>query len=253
MEEETCILCGDEGPLTAEHLYPTWYSKMRSDLKFSFSGTLPGASQVVTRDVQKFDLAPAVLCKQCNNEWGSRLEEAIQPTLALMADGHVTTISLPMAKSLATWATLKFMVGEFLESVGRTPFFEPEQRRSLRNKRRPPVGTAIYLGRYVGEFSKTGRYWDQRANLSASGGEIEDIESLCANLAIGQAVFQLISFSRPDDLFAHSPIVQQVGSWKKALIKLWPLPEGPFNWPPIEAIDDLAFAGLVRRWDQPGS
>ena len=251
-DDLACILCGNGGPLGPEHIWPTWYSNMRRGLKFGFDGTIAGKPHT-TRRVQKFDLAPEVLCYPCNNEWGSRLEVAASRLLKPMIDGKVQTLSGPSLATLARWATLKFMVSEYL-SEDRSTFHSTEDRSYLRRRNRPPAGTTLWIGRYVGDFHLAGRYDDRRTELSLSTDDSELVMAWAAQLTIGQVVIQLFALGDHDRIsqLPGLQVQQSRADWGASMYQLWPVPERPYNWPPPRALDDAGFKALSHRWDQVG-
>lgn len=96
-----CLFCGITQPLTREHVFPDWIRKSgrRPSEGVEQSSVLPRPLRV---DCYTWRLK--VMCKICNNEWGSALEQAAQPSLEMMIEGQVVQLAPPAQESLAKWA-----------------------------------------------------------------------------------------------------------------------------------------------------
>jgi hypothetical protein len=129
--DPACILCGAPPPLTGEHLWPDWYNRQQSEsytyeLETIIQDDMP---QYAPKDA--LDLKPEVLCAECNNEWGSRLETVLARILGPMARGEAGRLDRQQQQLVAAWFYLKAMVAEHLvpPERRRRRFFELEQRR----------------------------------------------------------------------------------------------------------------------------
>jgi hypothetical protein len=252
MTHDLCMLCEASGPLEKEHIWPDWYSRFRPGIEFEFAGTIAG-HPYKRRPAQKFDLAPKVLCRTCNGVFGSQMEDSLSAVLKPMVDGGRRALSIPLMTQLSAWATLKFMAIDLMAS-GRTPFFSQKERAYLRRKSRPPVGSALWIGRYVGHNRRTGSFSDQRSALIVETDDSIEHDSWSATYTIGEVVIQLFAIQGHDRLgrIPNLQLVQSRPDWEKAMLQIWTPADSPFNWPPSEALDDLGLDALVARWKQSG-
>jgi hypothetical protein len=258
MAPKTCILCGAPGPLTKEHIWPDWYSELKPERRYSLE-SIHGDEPPTYREATSLDLKPRVLCKPCNNEWGSTLEGKIRPLLEPLSEGRQEiVVTLPAARRLATWAALKFMVAEHLTKEHRPLFFIDKERRWLREKERPPKQVTLWLGRYVGRQFDAGWFMDQRSLLPFADDPSAEADLYVQTISVGQALIQMLAFhvfptdpkDRRKQIEVFFPVDRSV-KWSEALVQLWPLPESRFRWPPPRAVDDAGFLKLARRWHEP--
>lgn len=117
-----CVFCETNNANSREHFYSEW---MHDLLPIGPQGTYTGEiidEHPKTREVTRHDkrVKPGelytkkmkVVCKTCNNEWMSGIEEAVKPLLASFIKGDAITLDADQLKLVAQWATLKTMVCE---------------------------------------------------------------------------------------------------------------------------------------------
>jgi hypothetical protein len=159
----TCILCGAPPPLTGEHLWPDWYNRQQPvENWYVLESTIQGEVPEYTRR-EELDLKPEVLCRECNSEWGSDLEQSVSRILLPMTRGEERHLDRAQTQLVSAWFYLKAMVSEHLVPGDRRlrRFFQPEDGQYLRLNREPPEGTAIWIGRYEGTRADAGWVMDR--------------------------------------------------------------------------------------------
>ena len=146
-----CILCGNPPPLTGEHVFPDWYSRLHPERNYEIESII-GSNDPTYEPRNSLDLKPEVLCEPCNNRWGSTLENKAKRDIEPMSQGEDHTIGITSARRLAAWACLKAMVAEHLVADHReTMFFTEDERRHLRTTAHPPECVkGVWVGRYIG-------------------------------------------------------------------------------------------------------
>ena len=190
-----------------------------------------------------------MLCKPCNTKWGSTFENRTKPDIWPICEGETRVVSLLSARRLAAWLCLKAMVAEYLADDGSFTwrFFDQSEREHLRQRAHPPECVkAVWIGRYVGERGDGGWFMDQRFAVRLTADPETIGELYVVTLAIGELVFQLVALSRvvstdPSDdrksVHAVLPFIID-GPWEDALIRIWPVPTEPAEWPPrLSCID----------------
>lgn len=264
MGSNSCILCGTKPPprLTGEHIWPDWYNKQQPDFRYELETVLERGEPVV-RPTQGMNLKPRVLCGPCNNDWGSKLEERVEPILTPMMRGDAGVLGASEMQLLSGWFTLKVMASEYLVPAGirsRT-FFDLDNGRHLRATLRPPEGVRIWIGRYVGTRSKAGWITDRSSAREVSTEPRAGSFWHSVTYSIGQVLLHLFAASRPiliDSTVRHDEHLDPIsyvwrwapGDWDSCLIPIWePPPSGPVRWPPQKAFDDKAFVYLADRWN----
>ncbi len=252
MKATECILCGAPPPLTKEHIWPRWFSTLWPEQAFDVHTDMPGRGPESHRSL-RLDTAVGVLCMDCNNTWGSRLEQDVQPLLEPMSQGRRQVVSVPDAIRVSAWLVLKAACCEYLaaETHRAGTFFTTDQRRYLRGRRRPPASTyQVWAGRYVGSEFPAGRLlcWHSRYVVA------DDVrpEMYTWTFSMGEALFQVLGIQPTDGWkpTIHGPVSLDD---PRRLPSLWPPPIAPFTWAPSTVFDDSGFLGFARRWQTPGN
>jgi hypothetical protein len=252
---KACILCGTKGPLTREHIWPQWYSSMHPTREYMLESIL-GTDRPTYRRAASLDLQPRVLCGTCNSHWGKDLEEAVRPRLTGMTRGRSEIITLPFARQLAAWATLKIMAAQHLVRSGdEIAFFGQEEGAALRRRSEPPEGAFIWIGRYVGSRREAGWVLSKQSARRLPEDPTVGAFRHSVMYSIGQVAFQLFGvrlFPLTEEQDSRSigfyNRFSLMGPWGEALIRIWPLPETRFLWPPSTALDDDGFDAAAARW-----
>lgn len=117
-----CIFCETNNANSREHFYSEW---MHDLLPVGPQGTYSGDfidQHPKTKEVTRHDrrVKPGelytkkmkVVCRACNNEWMSGIEEAAKPILEPLIKGEKITLGAAQLEVLAKWATLKTIVCE---------------------------------------------------------------------------------------------------------------------------------------------
>jgi hypothetical protein len=258
---EHCILCPNPPPLTGEHIWPEWYSRLHPERRYELE-TIFGEDPATYTEKDSLDLKPEVLCHRCNTRWGSTFENKTKPDIWPMSEGAAHTISLESAQRLARWTCFKAMVAEYLADEERreSAFFVQSEREHLRRYAGPPPSVAhVWIGRYVGERHDAGWIMDRRSVVPFQDDPPVAADLYVQTLAIGQLAFQILCchFLTPRAVTEQGGILRiegyflrAPGEWEDALIRIWPLPDRPVEWPPPLAFDDEGFRNLARRWHQ---
>ncbi len=97
------------------------------------------------------------VCKQCNEGWMSRLEQATEPTLAALFDaartGEPVTLSQHEAAMLARWATKTSWTAELAllgDQNQRRAWMPAQMRQALTESVEPPPTVRVWLASYDG-------------------------------------------------------------------------------------------------------
>lgn len=259
MAARRCILCGADGPLTREHIWPDWYSKLRPDRTYELESIIDDRRPPEYRKARSLDLQPRVLCAQCNNKWGKALEEAVRPRLGRMAQGSAEIVTLPFARQLAAWAMLKIMAAEHLvRSRNRVPFFRPEHGSYLRSNTKPPEQMFLWIGHYIGGRRMAGWILSKRSWGRLPADESVGVDRYSVTYSLGEVAFQFLGINvfpltegqDPNrSVGVFNPFHIQA-PWSKALTRIWPLPDSMFSWPSAKTLDHRAFEASAARWHE---
>src|SRR4051812_11598808 len=112
-----CAFCRRDLPLTQEHLWPQWASRVvRIDEPVSHRQRFASAGECDT--VREYRRAPwtvtvGAVCARCNNGWMSRLESETKRIAEGMVRGNPQELPPREQATLAMWAALKVLVAEY--------------------------------------------------------------------------------------------------------------------------------------------
>jgi hypothetical protein len=157
--------------LTDEHVISLWISE---DLKAIVLAARPdlagslrflhesGEGRFAPFEADAANAVAKVVCDQCNPGWMNDLEGEMQEILPRMFRGYKTRLSMRRQQLVASWAAMKFMVGEFLAPRTDPKFFSQEQREAFKETLQPPHGVFLWLGVDIGQKAawSAGRHLD---------------------------------------------------------------------------------------------
>jgi hypothetical protein len=269
-----CVLCSSPEDPTDEDVIPKWLLRA-FDVKPRSTviaiGEEDGEKHEVGR-LKRFQLTlDDGLCRKCNNELLSRLENLVQPILGPMAvQAKPTTLDLDAQRLLAIWAVKtvyllelagrqqypgKRQIEGYKPSISEVGWLLAELERRPVKLVAPPPRTMVWLACWDCMTSRVARqgsmihYTPSSAALrTPSGGKVV---GQFATLAIGHVVFQVFTV---DYVEAEA---QQAEVWNTdppktiahAIPLIWPhrLRAGDVSWPP-DAFrhDDL---NRLVNWD----
>ena len=251
-----CIFCSASVAMTKEHLWPVWLGTM--------ARSRPGGPFRIYRfrghrELQPFrtarlDLKVGPVCRPCNNEILSPLENEVKPLLTRMLAGTPTQLDDVGALAIAAWIVRMSMLREFLgpQQEERSFFFSSEERRLFITTLDPPVGTWIWLFKY------------SNPNRGISGGSCPidltglgspDGQSDVCRVEtgyLGQLGFQFLRRRRVDGkprvLASETRMDAIMSRWAPATRQLLPLTNDAVEWPPEKVITDSVLRMFSERW-----
>jgi hypothetical protein len=113
-----CIFCQGDGPLSVEHIWPEWLAESMgaSGRNLYKSGTIIEGESVVAQEFEGLGLQKKVkaVCRKCNNEWMSELEQEVAPFLGSMVRGDGATLTMDEQELLALWTVKTVCVADQL-------------------------------------------------------------------------------------------------------------------------------------------
>lgn len=142
-----CIMCNlKKKPLTREHIFAAWIGRLGLGTQTNTHSYFNYAGEE-TRQVipgKHADKKLPILCRDCNNVWGSGLQDDASGLLKPLIRGEWPSLSTADQLTIAKWATCYHYVREFLH---------PELVTSTRGERlrfylttTPPPGIRVWIG-----------------------------------------------------------------------------------------------------------
>jgi hypothetical protein len=204
-EPRECIFCNIRRTLTREHIWPAWVRgliprepippKGRADHKTTFE-TAPGLGRFdqgkLARAGELGDQKLKVVCKPCNNEWMSQLQEVAKPILTPRITGDWSaTLSRDEQKILASWATMFTMVLEFAHPKTISISQAARSHFRLTREHDPLPNSLIFMGRSSGTRMKF--IHQGIGTVKPVPGKVPLCDTLFAIFTVGDIIFQIMS------------------------------------------------------------
>ncbi|MGV8883833.1 MAG: hypothetical protein ACOH19_16925 [Rhodoglobus sp.] len=217
-----CAFCGSPGPLTREHVFGNWLSKigLDNDPVEHFAGPLnriPRPMGVGT----PFRQTVKNVCAECNNGWMGNLEEIAKRVLTPLILGESGRISADDQSAIAMWLQKTALVSMLLSSASDREQgygLPPSEYAALYAQRAalaPLQSSMFWAGRYEGEL-RLGSAWVTPLAVGVEG--LPDTElphGYAMTIALGSLVLHGVRFT-------HLPFIIDIAS-HGSLQQLWPL------------------------------
>ena len=238
-------MCGLVKPLTGEHVFAAWISKLTGYTTSRSSKTLKVGDDfmhsIVEEDHAQIKLP--VLCADCNNHWGSDLQNATSKILKPFIVGNWTGLNNEQRQQLARWATCFVMVREFSHPV--LVSIDDKARKDFRDSFKIPEGTRIWIAPFEGtERNFTSWHRSFAWNLTAVPPEHRDTYlmvfaiSKIIILVFGSSSEQL-KYSDDLNIFEMDQYVESIG-----MSQVWPI-ENEFSAPALGSLSDDSFDWII--------
>jgi hypothetical protein len=237
-----CIFCDRLG-VTKEHMWADW---LRNFIPRELAGHATSFEKIHLRRSEKefhrrtgdpHSRRIKCVCRPCNNEWMSELQEKAKPYLIPMLSGHEIKLRRNGQTAVASWVTMMVMVAEHLnaESVA----IGPSERRRFKDNHMPPSHWRIWIGRHEAASHPLFTH-----NILSFATE-EEIKRLGIEGAI-PANTQTSTILLGKHLLIHvmsSPVARSIiRRWRlpialaPSLTQIWPVVSGQVIWPPRDGI-----------------
>lgn len=172
------------------------------------------------------------VCESCNGGWMSDLEGSVRPLIEPTIQGYSASFTPDQQITIATWATLKSMVFEYVWTD--TPVFTAGDRQVLMAQDRPPASVQVRLA------AVESNGYPLRA--LGKGCEVQDKgdKALCLTMTVGCLVAQV--FGGPG---AGDHRFEPVGVTRKDFIGIYPPQMRTVQWPPASALNDASLLNFA--------
>lgn len=246
-----CIFCGGPG-LTKEHMFADWFegyiprTQTRHGLR-SVVATLSGEQEnIFMREGDTHSRTVRCVCRPCNNGWMSALQNEAKPFLVPMLHGQATSLRKNAQRTLAAWAAMTAMVGEFAQK-GQTAVSQ-EERSFLYRKGQPPSFWRIWIARAAEVRAPGQSLWHHSAahlmhpDDDPTNRDPHKSNSQSTTMRFGDhLVLHMMSSSVSTGLFRrwkHPPDILA------ALAQVWPYKTAVVRWPPQRNLSNSQIAYL---------
>src|SRR5438067_8207286 len=151
-----CFFCGPtENPLTEEHVWPQWVSRLlfgKYNSNYFVNIRSTGDNTTGLWKSRNIDVTTKTVCDKCNNVWLSSFENTeIKPIATPLITGNEDLVLAPSAQwKLSTWAYKMAMLLEVAIPPNERPplFFTPAERKQFRDTTLAHERVRVFLSKY---------------------------------------------------------------------------------------------------------
>lgn len=248
MKKGTCAFCHRYAELTGEHLWSGWVNGLLGAQKYEMSFIDHLKDKHISWTAKSLNLKVPVVCKRCNNEWMSDIEnEMAKPVLSKMVSrGSPFVLSAEDRRSLAVFSFKTFVIHD--HSVeDRKPFFSPAARSRFRLSLAIPPCVQMWAGMIRSDEPRGVCMANYR---QVRQGILNGIEFYFLTYAVASIVIQLGAYrwrrrvkGTSDNKFVQDANMDSVTPL------FWPPDGNAIMWPPGRMLDVDDIEPLRNRWN----
>jgi hypothetical protein len=249
-----CIFCGGT-PLSREHIWANWLRghvprDMTSYTQSFLTHTetdVRGSRKKVSGDPRGRKLR--VVCRPCNNNWMSQLQERSKDVLLPLIEGKNTKLRKTHQELLASWATMFTMVAEQLNP--ERAVIPKEDRFAFKNSEKPLTNWKIWIGKYnrgnwPGHFVHNILPVYLEEDVAHTPPELlTKSNTQESTFVVGKLLFYTFSSTLPHVTSTWTP-----DPTREYLFQIWPSEQAIARWPLPALDDELADIVANRFWNR---
>lgn len=241
-----CIFCGDNSGsgITKEHVFGLWLKQFfprnqtteHDAIRIEWPDESGSQAEIEKRFKQQGHVGSKklrVLCRHCNNEVFSGLEDKVKKALPPLILGKRANL-LPGGQTLiATWAAKTAMVAEYLKPVD-SGIPQADRKWLLDCMRPPPSNWFVWAGAYNGTKWRDLSIYQSRMGISptpVARPSDAPYYAQATTFGIGHVLFCVVSSSSPS-------IENFAGFEFDGLLQIWPRQNRSILWPPYKILTD---------------
>ncbi len=237
-----CIFC-DATADSNEDAFPRWLIKRFTgpgSLEFQLSIDAP----LRNKRVNCLKIRIKCVCKKCNNEWMSVLQNRAKPVIESLLDCPTSTLDINQCKTLALWAVMSTMVLETTNEPKIWRFTDPERCLFYKREQIPPF-TFVWIANWI---DSPGPSYGSRVL-----GDKSD-RATVTTFGFGTLVFQVLKVV-PCDATGNKTMELRPGlPWGQIMLQVWKPQVVPICWPPqMEIHGEAQLEALELRFSRTGA
>ncbi|HEY6256051.1 MAG TPA: hypothetical protein VIY51_09695 [Xanthobacteraceae bacterium] len=237
--------------MSKEDLWPVWTRAYLpvTQPNYSFARSVLEKDRRLHGTVQKISGDPKsrrvkVVCRRCNNNWMSILQNRAKPMLLPLMHGEKSTLNERKQSIIAAWAAMVVICAEYI-APGRAAMSVVDRRHLYLHKQAPPR-----IRIWIGNFRRKNwpAYWCHNSLLigpdkapypwQIGPGGLPWPNTQMTTLTFGSLYLHAFSCPFPEILGGFEPRRSHV-------VQIWPIREKFIVWPPTATIDDRAADGIA--------
>jgi hypothetical protein len=223
-----CIFCGSKTNINREHLWPEWVLKrVEPETIIGFIGH--------NKDLEfKREWKVRCVCKECNEGWMHKLEDANIPIMGPLIDGRSRLLDKVQQWSIAVWSVKTSMVLDSATAPAVSLFYTQEERYNLREFGLIPRGTLVWLG-----------YFHAIHDVAAGASQIRtglpdkvDFPTRISTFLLGSLVIQVTTSHLSPEYRDRTIVISSAERpWNYLIVPCWPTCDASVYWPPVMPLD----------------
>jgi hypothetical protein len=190
------------------------------------------------------------VCRACNNEWMSRLQEEVRPSLVPLLTGETVTLHRLAQRRLASWITMTVMVAEHADSGHAT--ISAKERASFRKTHSPGRHWRIWIGRHrrfrAELFTHNALPFGTEEEIKRLGREADNAppNTQTTTICLGkELIVHVMSSIVAGDLVRRWQLPSDIAP---CLTQIWPVKTSRIAWPPRVALTDPGIDRLANHF-----
>lgn len=254
-----CFFCGaTENSLTEEHVWPKWVSKLLkgkygSDHFVHVRST--GDSTTGLWKSPDLKVTTDEICKHCNNEWLSVLEnDQVKPIATPLSLGHGGDIIKPSDQwILATWAYKMALLLEIaMPKQEQRITSTADERKQFCEMKVANEHVRVFIAKY--EYGQHPTHAHQKLHTLTRHDDGVKFDLKIATMTAGCLAMQVIAVRSADTgtlLYATSELeVELLGEAKTKIAQIWPPTNKAVRWPDLQPLSQQDIEDWTDMWEK---
>ena len=227
-------------PLSYEHVWGEWlkaYARSGTNKHHHFHEVIgkPGAvnrTSISLRAGDPLQSKVKIVCKRCNSEWMSQIQQKAKPFLIPLIEGAPTVLVVQALEAIESWCVMATMTGEYLTRDPADIAISQTERDWFRdNAGRAPDNWKVWIAHYQ-RYRWQGRWWHCTMPILDAAHVVKKFDDRLAPPNTQATTFVI------GNLYVHamsgdSSLVSRWawGQVRDRLVRIVPPSEGVVAWP----------------------
>jgi hypothetical protein len=252
-----CFFCGlTENPLTEEHVWPKWVSKL---LFGQYNSThfihvrSQGDNTTGLWNSRYLQVTTDNVCDQCNNVWLSNFENnEVKPLATPLILGNQEVIIKPLEQwTLAAWAFKMALLLEIAAKENPQPFFTAAERKQFRETKIPSEKVRVFMANY--EYGQHPAHAAIPLHTLTRREDQQPFHLKISTITAGCLAMQVMSVrSRTSGELVYAGSEMDFvfeGKGLDAIVPIWPPTGQGVRWPPKETLSQENLEAWTNMWE----
>lgn len=240
--QQFCIFCGG-ARLSKEHLLSDWLKELfprTPNDQHSLGESEGGPFKVTTGQGHSGSKKIRTVCRDCNSQWISEIDNAAKSTIVPLIQGASVTVDEAMQTTIATWLSKIATVGDSRNRAKSV--ITPAERTFIKDNTQPPRCWEVWIFSYDGVDRRDLSFFQDSGKLEITtvpppgiklSGYVET-----TFIGMGKLAALVIANNLPEIQLKASVLDSRAR-------RIWPVSPS-FDWPITPPLDDNDAAAVER-------